>query len=46
MILLIKEKQIIVWKVEIFENKQNNIKGGKVLDISENKILVKTYNGL
>ncbi len=40
-----KEKEITVWKVEIIENKQNNIESGKVLDISENKILVKTYDG-
>lgn len=40
-----KEKEIAVWKVEVIENKQNNIESGKVLDISENKILVKTYDG-
>ncbi len=40
-----KEKEIIVWKVDIIENKQNNIESGKVLDINENKILVKTFNG-
>jgi methionyl-tRNA formyltransferase len=40
-----KKKEITVWKVEIVENKQNNIEGGKVFDISENKILVKTYDG-
>ena len=39
------EKEIIVWKVEIVENKQNNIESGKVLDINEDKILVKTYDG-
>ena len=40
-----KDKEIIVWKVEIIENKQYNIESGKVLDISEDKILVKTYDG-
>ncbi len=40
-----KDKEIIVWKVEIIENKEHNIESGKVLDISEGKILVKTYNG-
>ena len=40
-----KDKEIIVWKVEIIENKQHNIESGKVLDISEDKILVKTYDG-
>ena len=40
-----KDKEITVWKVEIIENKKNNIESGKVLDINDNKILVKTYNG-
>ena len=40
-----KDKEIIVWKVEIIENEQHNIESGKVLDISEDKILVKTYDG-
>ena len=40
-----KEKEITVWKVEIVENKQNNIESGKVLDINKNKILVKTSDG-
>ena len=40
-----KEKDIIVWKVEIIDNKQDNIESGKVLDINEDKILVKTYDG-
>ena len=30
---------------EIIENEQHNIESGKVLDISEDKILVKTYDG-
>lgn len=40
-----KEKEIIVWKVQIIDNKQVNIESGKVLDINEDKILVKTYDG-
>ncbi len=40
-----KEKEIIVWKVEIIDYKQDNIESGKVLDINKDKILVKTYDG-
>ncbi len=40
-----KEKEIKVWMVKIIENNQNNIETGKVLDINENKIVVKTSNG-
>ena len=43
-----KEKEIIIWKVKIIENNQNNqnnIESGKVLDINRNKIIVKTYDG-
>ena len=40
-----KEKEVIVWKVEIIDNKQDNIESGKVLDVNEGKILVKTYDG-
>lgn len=40
-----KEKEIIIWKVKIIENKQNNYECGKVLDINKNKILVKTSDG-
>lgn len=43
--IIYKEKEIIVWKVEIIDNKQDNIESGKVLDIDEDKILVKTYDG-
>lgn len=39
-----KEKEVIVWKVEIIDNKQDNIESGKVLDVNEGKILVKTYD--
>ena len=31
--------------LKIIENKQNNFESGKVLDINENKILVKTSDG-
>ena len=40
-----KEKEIKVWMVKIIENNQNNIETGKVLDINENKIVVKTSDG-
>lgn len=40
-----KEKEIIVWKLEMIKNKQNNIECGKVLDINKDIILVKTYDG-
>jgi len=40
-----KEKEIIVWKVEIIDYKQDNIESGKVLDVNKDKILVKTYDG-
>jgi len=40
-----KDKKIIVWKVEMIDNKEINIETGKVLDINEDKILVKTYDG-
>jgi methionyl-tRNA formyltransferase len=41
-----KEKEIIVWRVEIIDNKHDNIESGKVLDVNEGKILVKTYDGV
>jgi len=40
-----KGKKIIIWKVKIIENNKNNIESGKVLDINENKILIKSYDG-
>jgi methionyl-tRNA formyltransferase len=40
-----KKKDVVVWKVEIIDNKQNNLETGKILDVSKNKILVKTYDG-
>lgn len=39
-----KEKEIIIWEVDIIENNQNNIECGKVLSISGNKVLVKTFD--
>ena len=38
-------KEIIVWEVKIINNKQSNIEYGKVLDVIENRIVVKTYDG-
>ena len=40
-----KEKDIIVWKVKVVENSQDNIESGKVLDSCGNTILVKTDDG-
>ena len=42
--LIYKGKEIIIWKVKMIENNQNNIESGKDLDINENKIIVKTYD--
>ncbi|RXJ68984.1 methionyl-tRNA formyltransferase [Halarcobacter ebronensis] len=38
-------KNINIWRVRVVENSQQNIEFGKVLDISDNKVLVKTYDG-
>ena len=40
-----KKKDIIVWKAKMVENNKDNIECGKVLDIYQNTILVKTYDG-
>lgn len=40
-----KDEDITIWKVEEVENNDSNIESGKILDISNNKILIKTYNG-
>jgi len=40
-----KEKDIIVWKVKVIKNSQDNIESGKVLDVCESAILVKTDDG-
>jgi len=41
-----KEKEIKVWKVKIIKTKkENNIESGKVLDVNNRNILVKTYDG-
>lgn len=41
----VEGKDIIVWKVRILENNQNNIESGKVLESNLDKIVVKTYDG-
>jgi methionyl-tRNA formyltransferase len=38
-------KDISVWKVEEIEYNKPNIEAGKVLDVIDNSILIKTYNG-
>ena len=38
------EKEIKIWKVKIIENSLKNFESGKILNINENKILVKTYD--
>lgn len=40
-----KEKDIIIWKVEIYDDVPNNIEFGKVLESTQEYILVKTFNG-
>jgi methionyl-tRNA formyltransferase len=40
-----KKKDIIVWKVKMIENKQNNIESGKVVTSCKNSFLVKTCDG-
>lgn len=43
--IIYKKKEIIVWKVKIIKNKDINLECGKILDINENEIKVKTYDG-
>lgn len=43
--VIYKKKEIIVWKVKIIKNKDINLETGKILDIKENEIKVKTYDG-
>jgi methionyl-tRNA formyltransferase len=43
--VIYKEREIIVWKVKIIKNKDINLESGKILDIEENEIMVKTYDG-
>ncbi len=38
------EREVKVWKVKIIENSLNNFESGKILNVNENKILVKTYD--
>lgn len=40
-----KGKDIIIWKIKVLENTQNNIESGKVLEVKGNSIIVKTYDG-
>ena len=39
------KKDIIIWKVEEVKIEMNNIEYGKILEIKENTILVKSYDG-
>ena len=39
-----KNKDIIIWDVNIVENYDANIEHGKVIDVQDGKILVKTYD--
>lgn len=43
--LIYNDKDIIVWKVEEVENNNHNIEYGKIIEIRDNTILVKTYDG-
>lgn len=40
-----KGQDIIIWKVEISDYLEKNIEPGKILDVNNNIILVKTYDG-
>lgn len=40
-----KGKDIVIWKVKVVENTDNNIECGKVLFVDKDKIVVKTYDG-
>ncbi len=43
--LVFEEKDIIIWKVEIFDYPYLNIECGKVLESNNDFIMVKTYDG-
>jgi methionyl-tRNA formyltransferase len=43
--LVYNEKDISIWKVEVVENKQQNIECGKVLESNNQYVMVKTYGG-
>jgi len=43
--ILYNKSDIIVWKSQIVENNISNIESGKVLEVENNTILVKTYDG-
>ena len=41
--LMFSMEKVKIWKVKIIENSLNNFESGKILNVNENKILVKTY---
>ena len=43
--ILYKNQEVKVWKAEIVHFDKNNIEPGKVLDLHDEKIIVKTYDG-
>ena len=43
--IVYKGKDMIVWKVEEVINNQKNIESGKVLEVHQGTVLVKTYDG-
>jgi methionyl-tRNA formyltransferase len=43
--LVYNEKDIIIWSSKIVENTMNNIESGKILEVKDNTIVVKTYDG-
>lgn len=43
--VIYKGKDIIIWKVEEVKIDMNNIEPGKILDIQDDRLLVKSYDG-
>ena len=43
--IMYNDEENIVWKVEKIYNVQGNLESGKVLDVNDNTITVKTYDG-
>lgn len=43
--LVYNGKDIIVWKVKVIKNMEQNIESGKVLESKRNYVVVKTYDG-
>lgn len=43
--VIYKGKDIIIWKVEEVKIAMNNIEPGKILDIQDNRLLIKSYDG-